>query len=556
MEDGSNRSLSQAIEEETRLSTSNWLPLILIILLPNLGSILFEGDPVSWRDSIVFLFIIFFIYKLSTAPWQLYASARTHRIASQARSHHTPESIYYYPPASDPSLTELKSYEAGFLILAICSPSLAVGLLIYLQSKLDLGLDAYLNSNSTVLFLLSSSVKPLAHLYDRLIQRARYLQSQLKFPIQHLDRFNDSLDRLSDRLLQLEADSVSNSDLTSFQRQRLDRPIGNLSDRLASLEKLEESFQLESVSRLSNLEASLDQLELKLAQTQRSLSHLLDHQRRLDTNLTPTTSSILDLFDHDHHQPSSQLTPDRIHHRMLSQASPELERLIHELDDPRSSSSTRTPPGKEGDPSIINRSGAKHLFHRSSLILISILLSSLGLPFRSIKFLSSTSLSLLTLIIIRPIIQIYRSIVMMIQPTRSIAIRTAVNQKPPHDRPAAAAATTRLSFRSIRGPSSSGHRSTKPKGLPPPVVEVHDERDDQGSSSNSTANPSPASVNSSLILDPTHPLTVVPPLQDHPTKPSSTLIYPHLEPDIFEDHHPHPHRRRVRYHEDETHSIL
>jgi hypothetical protein len=56
--------LGKEIEAEHQLGLSNSIPLILVIL-PNLAAMFFDGEPESWRDSLIFLLIVFFLYKIS-----------------------------------------------------------------------------------------------------------------------------------------------------------------------------------------------------------------------------------------------------------------------------------------------------------------------------------------------------------------------------------------------------------------------------------------------------------------------------------------------------------
>ncbi|EFP85209.2 uncharacterized protein PGTG_11378 [Puccinia graminis f. sp. tritici CRL 75-36-700-3] len=288
--------LGREIEAEHQLGLSNWIPLFLVIL-PNLGAMFFDGEPESWRDSLIFLLIVFFLYKISKAPWQLYASARTTRILNQARIQsnargadhprervaNKPYSKTIYPIRTDQYLTELKRNEMGFLLLATFSPALGIGLLLYLQTKLDLGLE-YLNSHSTVLYLLSSLVKPLGHLHDRLLQRSRYLQSQLQFPVRLADQFNQTIDQLTLRLAELEQDSLSKAELEAFRRTQIETPLAALADRLAKYKTNDELHQLRAASRLSGLEETLAQQLGQLEKAEQALDILQQHEQSLQAS--------------------------------------------------------------------------------------------------------------------------------------------------------------------------------------------------------------------------------------------------------------------------------
>lgn len=262
------------IDEQHRLGFLNWLPLIIVVL-PNLAPIFFDGEPESWRRSIIFLLIVFFLYKISKAPWQLYASARTTRIFHQLGL--TPSTKIVYPTQNhshQDSLTELNRIEIGFLLLAMSSPAIGIALLVYLQTNLDLGLD-YLNPHSSVLFLLASLVKPLGHLHDLVLQRSRYLQSQLEFPTQSAEQFNDLFESLAFRLNQLEIDSLTRSELISFKKNHIDSKLLQISNRLSQFQKSDQIFQSDSFDRLSNLEIDLTETREKLEKAELSFNHLL-----------------------------------------------------------------------------------------------------------------------------------------------------------------------------------------------------------------------------------------------------------------------------------------
>ncbi|PLW23823.1 hypothetical protein PCASD_10650 [Puccinia coronata f. sp. avenae] len=283
--------LGKEIEAEHQLGLSNSIPLILVIL-PNLAAMFFDGEPESWRDSLIFLLIVFFLYKISKAPWQLYASARTTRILNQSHLQSTAQqqqqqNLKYhnktiYPIRSDQFLTELNRHEMGFLLLATFSPAIGVGLLMYLQSKLDIGLS-YLNSHSTLLYLLASLVKPLGHLHHRLLQRSSYLQTQLQFPVRLADQFNQTIDDLSFRLAELEGSSLSKLQLDAFRRTHIDTPLAALSDRLAKYQNNDELHQLRAASRLSGLEETLAQLVGQLEKAEQTLDNLIQQDQSLQS---------------------------------------------------------------------------------------------------------------------------------------------------------------------------------------------------------------------------------------------------------------------------------
>jgi hypothetical protein len=63
-----------------------------------------------------------------------------------------------YPIRNNQALTELKRDKMGCLLLTTFSIALGIALLLDLQTHFDLGLE-YLNSHSTLLYLLSSLVK-------------------------------------------------------------------------------------------------------------------------------------------------------------------------------------------------------------------------------------------------------------------------------------------------------------------------------------------------------------------------------------------------------------
>ncbi|KNZ53811.1 hypothetical protein VP01_312g10 [Puccinia sorghi] len=288
--------LGKEIEKEHQLGLSNSIPIILVIL-PNLAAMFFDGEPESWRHSLIFLLVVFFLYKISKAPWQLYASARTTRILSQARVHSSTatqqQSSKYcktiYPIRSDQFLTELNRNEMAFLLLATFSPAIGVAFLIFLQSKLDLGLE-YLNSHSTLLYLLASLVKPLGHLHDRLLQRSQYLQSQLQFPVRLADQFNETIDHLSLSLGQLQGSSLSKAELDTFRRTHIEAPIAELSRRLTKYQTNDELHQLRAASRLSSLEETLGQLVGQLQKAEETLDKLVQLDQAHQATTTPIHS--------------------------------------------------------------------------------------------------------------------------------------------------------------------------------------------------------------------------------------------------------------------------
>ncbi|POV96977.1 hypothetical protein PSTT_15338 [Puccinia striiformis] len=275
--------LGKEIEAEHQLGLSNWIPLILVIL-PNLGAMFFDGEPESWRDSLLFLLIVYFLYKISKAPWQLYASARTTRILNQARMANRTgklnKTIHPIQTQDQQYLTELKRFEMAYLLLATFSPILGISLLLYLQTKLDLGLE-YLNSHSTVLYLLSSLIKPLGHLHHRLLQRTTYLQSQLIFPVRLSDQFNQSIDDLNFKLLELEQSSISKSELTKFHKEAIQDPLHGISTKLTKYQSEDELCQLRSATRLNSIEQNLLTIKEKLETTEESLQQLIKHDRSL-----------------------------------------------------------------------------------------------------------------------------------------------------------------------------------------------------------------------------------------------------------------------------------
>ncbi|WAR64064.1 hypothetical protein PtB15_16B223 [Puccinia triticina] len=279
--DDDERRLGMEIEAEHQLGVSNWIPLFLVIL-PNLGAMFFDGEPESWRDSLLFLLIVFFLYKISKAPWQLYASARTTRILSQARA--APRRAEagcaktVYPIRSHQALTELKRNEMAFLLLATFSPALGIALLLYLHTKLDLGLE-YLDSHSTVLYLLSSLVKPLGHLHHRLLQRSRFLQSQLQFPTRLADQFNQTIDQLALQLAELQRSSPSKSQLDAFARTHIDTPLAALSERLAKYQSNDELLQLRAAARLSGIEETLAEISGQLDSAEQTLNSLIQQDQ-------------------------------------------------------------------------------------------------------------------------------------------------------------------------------------------------------------------------------------------------------------------------------------
>ncbi|KAI7936236.1 hypothetical protein MJO28_015867 [Puccinia striiformis f. sp. tritici] len=301
--------LGKEIEAEHQLGLSNWIPLILVIL-PNLGAMFFDGEPESWRDSLLFLLIVYFLYKISKAPWQLYASARTTRILNQARMANRTgklnKTIHPIQTQDQQYLTELKRFEMAYLLLATFSPILGISLLLYLQTKLDLGLE-YLNSHSTVLYLLSSLIKPLGHLHHRLLQRTTYLQSQLIFPVRLSDQFNQSIDDLNFKLLELEQSSISKSALTKFHKEAIQDPLHEISTKLTKYQSEDELCQLRSATRLNSIEQNLLTIKEKLETTEESLQQLIKHDRSLhNTPLVKIVNEFLPSKKVNTHHPLKQ----------------------------------------------------------------------------------------------------------------------------------------------------------------------------------------------------------------------------------------------------------
>ncbi|CAH7670972.1 expressed protein, partial [Phakopsora pachyrhizi] len=283
--------LINQLESQHHFGGSHWLPL-LFALLPSLGS-MFNGRPESWTNGLIILLVAFFLFKISKEPWKLYATARTTRIlncatdqarikrlnssssSSSSRSTTTTRStqlIYPYPDPED-YITELRRTEWALLVFAILSPSIGVGLLIYLQKRLNLGLD-YLNSSSTALFLLSSLVRPCSHLNDLLTQRARYLQDQLRFPVQLAEEINESIDQLNDQVVELQESTVTEEDLEEFKSKCFDEPLNEISKRLSKLKKSDELTHIRSVTKLTQLEEDVHRLVEKLEGSERALEKI------------------------------------------------------------------------------------------------------------------------------------------------------------------------------------------------------------------------------------------------------------------------------------------
>ncbi|CAH7670995.1 hypothetical protein PPACK8108_LOCUS5738 [Phakopsora pachyrhizi] len=179
-------------------------------------------------------------------------------------------------------ITELRRTEWALLVFAILSPSIGVGLLIYLQKRLNLGLD-YLNSSSTALFLLSSLVRPCSHLNDLLTQRARYLQDQLRFPVQLAEEINESIDQLNDQVVELQESTVTEEDLEEFKSKCFDEPLNEISKRLSKLKKSDELTHIRSVTKLTQLEEDVHRLVEKLEGSERALEKIRIDQEGLET---------------------------------------------------------------------------------------------------------------------------------------------------------------------------------------------------------------------------------------------------------------------------------
>ncbi|KAI8450667.1 hypothetical protein BY996DRAFT_6417158 [Phakopsora pachyrhizi] len=229
--------LINQLESQHHFGGSHWLPL-LFALLPSLGS-MFNGRPESWTNGLIILLVAFFLFKISKEDY----------------------------------ITELRRTEWALLVFAILSPSIGVGLLIYLQKRLNLGLD-YLNSSSTALFLLSSLVRPCSHLNDLLTQRARYLQDQLRFPVQLAEEINESIDQLNDQVVELQESTVTEEDLEEFKSKCFDEPLNEISKRLSKLKKSDELTHIRSVTKLTQLEEDVHRLVEKLEGSERALEKI------------------------------------------------------------------------------------------------------------------------------------------------------------------------------------------------------------------------------------------------------------------------------------------
>ncbi|PLW25052.1 hypothetical protein PCASD_22531 [Puccinia coronata f. sp. avenae] len=124
-------------------------PLLVDAFLAIVGAILAVVDEISVRGSDV-------ISKLITLqrPFRLGLPEEEINRPQPAVDTARPS----YPIRNNQALTELKRDEMGCLLLTTFSIALGIALLLDLQTHFDLGLE-YLNSHSTLLYLLSSLVK-------------------------------------------------------------------------------------------------------------------------------------------------------------------------------------------------------------------------------------------------------------------------------------------------------------------------------------------------------------------------------------------------------------
>ncbi|KAG0142051.1 hypothetical protein CROQUDRAFT_50878 [Cronartium quercuum f. sp. fusiforme G11] len=276
---------NREIEEDHRFGGTHWLPLFLA-LIPSLGS-LFHGDSESWTDGLVLLLVAFFLYKATQVPWQLYASARTTRILTSIHTNRTQlandpasQNVIHALPDLAGHTTELERLELLLLLLTVASPALGVLLLFGIQSRLELSFN-YLNSNATILFLLASLLKPLAHIHHLLLARATYLQSKLHFPDDLLTELKITANRLSTRITALETSAVSKYELKLLKKNFLNQPVDKLSTTLARQIEGDDQRRRQATDQAAEIARSLARLEARLKATAASLNGIMREQDRL-----------------------------------------------------------------------------------------------------------------------------------------------------------------------------------------------------------------------------------------------------------------------------------
>lgn len=230
-------------------------------------------------------------------PWQLYASSRTTRIIARFTTEigeaadPTAHSVIHALPDATGYTSELERLELFSLLFAMISPGLGVMLLMKIQTKMDISLD-YLNSNTMLLFVLASLVKPIGHLHQLLLARATYLQSKLHFPEDLLTELRLTAASLTTRLTQLEKAAVSAYELKLLKKNFLDTPVEKLSRTLAQQLEADEQYQRRSAEEAVELARVLSQLEARLASTAATLDAIGAEQVRLRSSPVHTLAQM------------------------------------------------------------------------------------------------------------------------------------------------------------------------------------------------------------------------------------------------------------------------
>ncbi|EGF97053.1 uncharacterized protein MELLADRAFT_88720 [Melampsora larici-populina 98AG31] len=283
------------LEEDHQFGGTHWLPL-LFALIPSLGSLI-HGDSESWTDTLLLILIGFILYKLTKVPWQIYASSRTTRILHQIKSdsNHLSSNPILHPKADLLGYTtELQKYELISLFMAIISPSLGILLLNIIQSKLKTSITLdYLNSNTIILFLLSSLIKPMGHLIGLLMNRTDYLQTKLHFPTDLMIELKKISGELKDQLNRLESNSISSYELSLLKTNYLENPIEKLTKTLSHQLDADQIRKTQITQECHELAKTLNRLESQLMKTKVDLNSLVLEQDQIKSNPIHTIAQMI-----------------------------------------------------------------------------------------------------------------------------------------------------------------------------------------------------------------------------------------------------------------------